>query len=86
MGHIRGIYASASLKLLGVFLPRLPVLAHIRGIYASASLKLQLPPRLPGEGGDIRGIYASASLKHALMDALDPSQYNISEAFTPRPH
>ena len=61
--HIRGIYASASLKLdryLAFWVDNV----DIRGIYASASLKRRPRYSLPLSRRHIRGIYASASLKH----------------------
>ena len=82
---IRGIYASASLKL---YRGRM-----VRRLYAQYPRHLRLgliearpfPHGGRSERHDIRGIYASASLKRLLCLVIIPI-FVISEAFTPRPH
>ena len=83
--HIRGIYASASLKQ-DKPQTALTVGRYIRGIYASASLK---PERVIELHTDLWTY--PRHLRLGLIEAL-PTAYctfaahNISEAFTPRPH
>ena len=83
--RIRGVYASASLKL-GERFGVLIFLMRIRGVYASASLKRR-PARSrhhvqPGHPRCLRLGLIEANLSGSYLFEADLA----SEVFTPRPH
>ena len=86
LSRIRGIYASASLKLWKKEMASLS--------YGVVSEAFMPRPhwsfsRLPGKISKrlcIRGIYASASLKRRSKKKTKKKHGEVSEAFMPRPH